>query len=194
MPLIRIFFILLLVSTAPLFAAVTSVTINPEVNDADSLCTVTLPDKKFYLRIITDDSASREKSGIVGETRMRRKTMVPIVCSPSPSVILRSSIVDFLTKKSILAPSEDAADYLIDIVIQSFTLAETYKTFTQTMRGIVAVQVTIAGRDGAQTPVKFSVSTQNSYTTMDTSKHAERVLQGALRDAILEIVKNFATL
>jgi len=194
----RIYCILLLTGSLLLFpagaATPTSITINPVVTDADTAFTGTLPNKKFYLQPMVDATANSEKGVAVGQTRLRRKTMGPILCSPPPASVVYSSFETFFKRKNILALSKESADYLVDIEVLAFTLTETAKTFTQTINSLVTIKVTITSVTSSSAPVVFTLSTQNSYTTLDTSKHAEKVLRGALRDALLQAAKNLTSL
>lgn len=58
------------------------------------------------------------------------------------------------------------------------------------MTAEIALEVTLTDLQNGTIKQKFTVKTQNTYSTLDTSKHAGTVLKGALSEALREILKS----
>jgi hypothetical protein len=165
----------------------TSISIDPIVVNYDSL-----PDlnKSILVNVGLVEDSTLNTSGNIGQTRTGYKLYAPIVCKTSPALSTKKSLENMLSKKGIFASDPSAAKYVIDIVIRSFSLKETSKFLTQTMDASVKFEVTITDPLDASKKRKFSVETTNSKTALDTTKYAEEVIQTALRNVLLEILKS----
>jgi hypothetical protein len=174
----------------PTYAAqVQPITINPTVKSFDSIPSVQT-DLTFFVGTVQDTSLQRDTSGIVGSTRIRHRKMAPITCKPSPALVVKRSLEGLLEKKGLNAPSADSADFTIQILLYDFSLVETYKKLAQTMDANIAIEVTLIGRQDSSQKKQYIIRTQNSKSTIDTSKYAESILRGAIENAFKEILKN----
>jgi len=171
----------------------TQIIISPLISQIDStfvpFCD-RLPPIKFDVQSVIDESPSRDSSGIVGETRIRRNTMQSIICNPVPSEVVRRSLLAILSGCNNASDTGSEASSQISITIVEFSLKETSKRITQTMDASIILKVIVSSPAGTITPKQFTVSAGSSYTTLDTSKHSERILRQALSDALREILKN----
>ncbi len=166
------------------------IVINPTVTDFDSITAVSKK-RTFLVGTVQDTSLMRDERGTVGETRIRRRKIAPIVCKPLPALAVKRSVEAMLEDKGI-AGNAGTADYTLQILLLDFSLTETRKRVSQTMDAHVSLQITLVGSDSAQDTRKFVVQSRNSRTTIDTSKHAESVMRGALESALREIMSTIS--
>lgn len=181
--------VLLVLCAVALAKETAPVTINPTVTTIDSTLSQSIA-ARIFINSVTDTSIERQQQGKVGETRKRRNSMAPVLSLPVPSVVVHTSLTTLLTACNAYAENEETADLVIDITILDFSLKETSKKLTQTMDASVKCSVKITDKNNASANRQFTVATQNTYSTIDTSKHAERILKGALIDALKEIKNN----
>jgi hypothetical protein len=163
--------------------------IDPSISAFDSTLSLNTTGT-FYIKAVGDTSVYRSAKGYVGETRVGRNKKAPIFCNPIPSIALKQSLQTLLTTENAIATSAESADCLIEITIIDFSITEKSKKLTQTMTAEIVLLVKLTKIKDGNTFKQFSVKTQNSYSTLDTSKHATTVLKGALLDALEEIINN----
>ena len=170
-------------------APIQPIKINPTVKNFNSIPSISIG-KTFFIGTVQDTSLQRDESGTVGATRVRRRKTAPIYCSPLPALAVKRSLESLLVTKGLNAEETSAADFTLQVLLFDFSLVETSKRVSQTMEATVAMQITVIANQDSSTAKQFTIRTQNSKSTMDTSKHAESVLRGALESALKEIIKN----
>lgn len=181
---------ILVFSARPIIAAkpIEPITINPLVATFDSIPDVA-GGKLFFIDTVIDTAPSRA-TGVAGFTRIGRNKQTEIRCNPFAALSVRKSLAILLSKKELLTTNRDSADYALQLTIATFNLVEKQnKFFSQTMSGNVVITVSMSAPDQASPPRIFTIESSNAKTTLDTSKHAEAVLRGALQNALYEVLK-----
>lgn len=183
--LILFFVIILGISTYS--KEITSIEIKPEFTAFDSLPSIKT-NLRYKVVSVRDTSSERENKGIVGLTKISRKKSASIICKESPSTIFKKSLEGMLKSKGVATEESDSNTILIEIVILDFSIKESEKKFTQSMDANIEFELIIKYNN--DTPErKFIIKSQNTKSALDTTKHAESVLRGALKDALQEIIK-----
>ncbi|MBN1308248.1 MAG: hypothetical protein JXA18_10050 [Chitinispirillaceae bacterium] len=180
----------LFVSIVPVSSKpVEPVTIDPTVTTFDSIPSPAT-EKTFFVGTVQDTSIARDENGIVGFTRIRRRKMAPIVCDPSPAIVVKRSVDGLLSKKGLKA--EDPADTAstLEILVLDFSLKETSKRMSQTMEANIVLQATVINPADSTGAVKYIIKSQSSKSTIDTSKYAEAILRSAVENALKELIKS----
>lgn len=167
------------------------VIINPTATSFDSLPSYQT-DLTFFVEAINDTLPARAETGKVGETRVRRRKYAPIICKPLPQDVVKQSLESLFFNKGMKAPSADSCSYLLQATVFDFRLEEISKKLTQTMNAYLVLQVKLVNPSDTVDTRQFVIKTQNSKSTLDTSKHAEAILRGALESALKEILKNIS--
>ena len=183
--------VLLFFNVIPVLAAkpVPPIKINPTVKAFDSIPKVQT-ERTFFVGTVQDTSLQRDETGVVGSTRIRRRKMATIVCNPPPAIVVKRSVEGLLINRGMKAPIPDSADYTIRMLVLDFGLAESIRKLSQTMEANIAIQVSLIGREDS-TPVRqYIIKSQNSKSTIDTSKYAESILRGAVENALKELIKS----
>jgi hypothetical protein len=90
------------------------------------------------------------------------------------------------------AASADSSSYIVEVTIFDFRLEEISKKFSQTMNAYLVLQIALVNPTDEADSKQFVIKTQNSKSTLDTSKHAESILRGALESALKEILKSIS--
>jgi hypothetical protein len=175
------------------FAAspVQPITINPTIKTFDSIPTFSTK-RRFLVGTVQDSSIERDETGVVGATRIRRRKTAPIICTPLPALVIKRSLEGLLVKKGINTDATDSTGFTVRILLLDFSLTETSKRVSQTMNAAIAMQITLISQQDGKVARQFIVKCQNSKSTVDTTKHAEAILRGALESALKEILKNIA--
>jgi hypothetical protein len=58
------------------------------------------------------------------------------------------------------------------------------------MEAKIALQLKLIDQQNEGTIKQFTIKSQNSKSTLDTSKHAESILRGALENTLKEIIQS----
>lgn len=182
---------LFLMFTSTMSASKTSpITINAQLSNFDSIPSIS-QQIKIYVGTCNDLTSSSE-TGIIGKTRTGIKTYAPIVVKPLLSESIRSSLEELLRKKGNLTTDASIARYIMSIKISECTLTEKSVYLTQTMDVKVKMDVELADPLDSTNVRRFSVESQNSSKTLDTTKEAENILKGAIEYAFREIFKTIS--
>ena len=182
--------LLLLICFVPISAKPKkSFTINPTVSSFDSIPSLKT-ELTYFIGTVQDTSVTRNESGLVGYTRVRRRRMAQLICDPAPILVLKRSLEAMIIDKGMNAESADSADYIIQILLYDFSLVETSKKISQTMEAKIAFQLKLIDQHNHGTAKQFTIKSQNSKSTLDTSKHAESILRGALENSLKEIMQS----
>ena len=173
------------------FAAkpVPPITINPTVKTFDSIPKVQT-ERTFFVGTVQDTSLQRDETGKVGETRIRRRKMAPLLSDPPPAIVIKRSLEGLLINQELKASVPDSADYTIRLFILEFGLTESKRKLGQTMEANITIQVSLVSREDSTQIKQYTIKSQNSKSTIDTSKYAESILRGAVEDALKEIIKS----
>lgn len=162
----------------------TSVTINPIITKVDSL-----PEIRGSLSIgIADikDTFTQADSFIIGNTRMGPKKNAPILCKTRPADIVKASLHNILNKRTSTDNSQ--GNFTISIVLNNFSLKETYGKVTQTLTGSVSMTVTFQNSVDTTQRKVFTVNSEKTRQALDTTKFAETVLRAALENCFIEMI------
>jgi len=184
---LSLFLLIFSVSFAQAAAKSDVISIKPVVTVFDSI--PQLPDgTKLYLGTFSDTTPSRE-SGSIGTTRTGIKKTAPIIVKPSLAETFRVSFQTLLEKRGNLSTDASMATYVVDITIIHCTLTEHSSGVSQTLTADMKVEVTIAHPLEADKARTFTVESQNSTRSLDTSKFAESTLRDTYVSILCEIVK-----
>ncbi len=168
--------------------AVTSISIDPTVRKFDSIPRVDT-ELRFFVGTVQDTSLERDETGVVGTTRIRKRKTAPIVCTPSPAIVVKRSVEGLLTDRELKASEPDSADYIIRIFVLDFRLTESSRRIGQTMEADISMEIMLVNGEDTAATQRYIIKSQNSKSTIDTSKHAESILRGALENALKELIK-----
>jgi len=181
------FLFFLLISTSYAEKAQTPIVIKPLVTIFDSIPKLN-EGIKLYPQSFIDTTPSKE-SGILGATRTGIKKTSPIVAKPSLVESFRSSFQSLLESRGNYSPDASVASYTIDIKIIECTITEKSAGLSQTMTAMMKVEVRLAPPLDNSKARTFTVEGQNSRTSMDTSKFAERIMRDTFINIFMEIIK-----
>ena len=165
-------------------------TIDPSVKNGNSFPAIPTS-TRLFIGIVQDTSQNRE-NGTIGYTRTGRKTKAPIICSPSPASVVKTSLESVLSQKGLLASDASSANYIVHIRILDFSLSETSKVLSQTMNALIKLEVRLVDPLDAAKVKEFVIESQNATSAMDTSKYSEATMRGALESALQEIFKSIS--
>ncbi|NLG17925.1 MAG: hypothetical protein GX556_11400 [Fibrobacter sp.] len=126
----------------------------------------------------------------IGFTRTGRKTKAPIICSPSSAI--KESLQELFSKKGALASEKSSATFVIQVDILDFQLKETSRFLSQTMDAHIKLDVKMVDPYSTENSKRLIVESQNSKSALDTSKHAQEVMRGALESVLLEAIQNLS--
>jgi hypothetical protein len=162
--------------------------INPVLSHFDSLPVI--KDMLFYIDKV--ELSTTEKDPTLGETRTGRKTMAPVVCSPSLDTVLKQSFSHYLDAKKMSASDMSTAHYILSIEILNAELVETTRGLSQTMNATLKVNATFANPSDSSRVKSYVIESQSSKTTLDTTKSSEAVFRSVIEGVIKELMKSFS--
>ena len=181
---------LLLASISPISSKpIAPITINPTVTIYDSI-PAAVTERTFFVGTVQDTSITRDENGIVGFTRIRRRKMAPIICDPSPAIVVKRSVDGLLKRKGLKAEDLANTASTLEILVFDFSLKETSKRMSQTMEANIVLQVTVINPADSTPAMKYIIKSQNTKSTFDTSRHAVTILRGAIETALKELIKS----
>jgi hypothetical protein len=125
-----------------------------------------------------------------GFTRISIKKNAPIYCSPTISNAVKKSIESLFIRNKINSNDPTSANFVVKIKILHFSIEEKSYTFYQTMDCHLKFEVSFIDPFSTDHHTSFIVESSNSKTALDTSKHAENIIQGTIKNALLEISKS----
>jgi hypothetical protein len=184
---ITLFLSFLLISTSYAAKTPNPIVIKPVVTQFDSIPKFN-EGIKLYPQSFTDTTPSKE-SGLLGTTRTGIKKASPIIIKPSLVESFRTSFQSLLESRGNYSADISVATYTIDIKIIECTITEKSAGLTQTMTATMKVEVKIAPPLDISKARTFTVEGQNSTTSMDTSKFAERIMRDTFINIYMEIIK-----
>ena len=174
--------------TIPTLADKTDVfVIDPAVSNFDSMPSLAR-NIKIYLGTFTDSTAS-QANGIIGTTRTGIKTSAPIILKPSFVESFRKSFSSALQRKGNLSTDASIATYVLDLTVTECTIIEHSSFFSQTLTAFVKIEVRLTNPMEADKIHTFTVESQTSTKSIDTSKYAVSTLRDAMVCVMSEIVK-----
>lgn len=144
---------------------------------------------KIYLGNFSDSTPS-QANGVIGKTRTGIKTSAPIILKPALVEAFRKSFSTMLQQKGNLATDASIATYVMDLTITDCTLLENSTRFSQTLNAFLKIEVHLTNPLEADKIHTFTVETQTSRKSMDTTKYVMSTLQDAFSSAIGEIIKS----
>ncbi len=144
---------------------------------------------KFFVETI-QGTLIEGSTDTIGFTRTGRKTKAPIICSPSNSI--KKSLQELFLKKGALASEKSSATFVIQVDILDFSIKETSRFLSQTMDAHIKLDVKMVDPYSTENSKRLIVESQNSRSALDTSKHAQEVMRGALESVLLEAIQNLS--
>lgn len=179
--------ILLFISTSYAAKPQNPIVIKPLITQFDSIPEFN-KGIKLYPQSFTDTTPSKE-SGQLGTTRTGIKKTSPIIIKPSLIESFRASFQSLLESRGNYSSDASIATYSIDIKIIECTITEKSAGLSQTMTATMKVEVRIAPPLDISKARTFTVEGQNTTTSMDTSKFAERLMRDTFTNLFIEIIK-----
>lgn len=189
-PIITLLF-LLVPLLMPSAKAPHPINIDPTVTTFDSIPPVET-DLTFFIDTVQDTSQQRNKTAIVGTTRIRRMKMIPVVSDPPPAEAIKNSLMGLLKHNNLLAETEEQASCTIKIEILDCSLTETYSGLTQTMTADISTRLTLRDRSSSLNEKTYVIKSRNSKSSIDVSKHAGSILQEAVESFLGETLKTIS--
>jgi hypothetical protein len=184
-----IFLLISLICAQSVFSNKTDVIlIDPTLTNFDSIPPLSR-NIKIYLGNFSDSTPS-QSNGIIGKTRTGIKTSAPIISKPPLVEAFRKSFSSMLGKKGNLATDASIATFVIDLTITDCTLLESSTRFSQTMTAFLKIKVQLTNPLEADKVHTFTVESQTSQKSIDTSKYAVSTLKDAFSSALGEIIKS----
>lgn len=184
-----ILLIICLIATQSAFSNKTDVIIiDPTLSNFDSIPSLSR-NIKIYVGNFSDSTPSRE-NGIVGRTRTGIKTSAQIILKPSLVESFRKSFSSLLDQKGNLSTDASIATYEIDLTITDCTLLENSARFSQTLTAFIKMEVRLTNPLEADKVHTFTVESQISTKSIDTTKYAASTLKDAIANVISEINKS----
>jgi hypothetical protein len=181
--------LLCIISVQSAFSNKTDVIIiDPTVSNFDSIPSLSR-NIKIYLGNFSDSTPSRE-NGIIGRTRTGIKTSAPIILKPSLVESFRKSFSSVLQQRGNLSTDASIATYEIDLTITDCSLLENSARFSQTLTAFLKIEVRLTNPMEADKIHTFTVESQTSTKSVDTTKYAARTLRDAIASVTGEIIKS----
>jgi hypothetical protein len=181
--------LLCIISAQSAFANKTDVIIiDPAISNFDSIPSLSR-NIKIYLGSFSDSTPSRA-NGIIGRTRTGIKTSAPIILKPSLVESFRKSFSSVLQQRGNLSTDASIATYEVDLTITDCSLLENSARLSQTLTAFLKIEVRLTNPMEADKIHTFTVESQTSTKSVDTTKYAARTLRDAIASVTGEIIKS----
>jgi hypothetical protein len=161
--------------------------IDPTFSNIDSIPKLSR-NIKIHLGKFTDNTPS-QATGIIGKTRTGIKSFAPIILKPPLVESLRKSFTSVLQQRENLSADASVATYVLDLTITDCTIIENSALFSQTLTAFLKMEVRLTNPLEADKVHSFTVESQTSTKSMDTSKYAVSTLRDAIISVFSEIIK-----
>jgi len=167
--------------------------INPTLTQFDSFPDISGIHTKYAVDTVLDPPGMGD-SCILGYTRTGRKAKAPVICKPSPAIVIHRSLTGLLENKGLLATDSASAGYIIGTYLREFELKETTKFMRQDMTARIKFEIRFNNTSDPSSNKRFIFETENSKGTFDATKKAESIARGAIEAALVEIFKTMKTM
>ncbi|KMQ50635.1 hypothetical protein CHISP_2486 [Chitinispirillum alkaliphilum] len=179
-----------LVSANTNFAS--AIAIDPVIDSIDSELSFSRF-RKFFIGTVVNASDMSD-SAVVGYTRIRRNLQAPLVSVPEPDIAVKRSLTNIFTSREIIAEDISSADFIVDVTIIKFQLNEEPKFLHRVMGSNIKMEIKIINPSDKTVLHTFIIESYNERAAINTTRHAETILQDGIREVVKQILRRVTEL